>query len=134
MLLLLALFLILEHVHIFPMHYMQSPIDRTIPFTAQFVWPYLVWFPYIVFSFFWFSTKDRDEYMRMTKMILFGWAAFLIFSFFYPTTLSLRPSSVGSGKLPSRTSRKPSASRVSSPETPGSVSPNGACLASGSCG
>lgn len=97
MLLLLALFLILEHVHIFPMHYMQSSIDRTIPFTAQFVWAYLAWFPYIVFSFFWFSTKDHDEYVRMTKMILFGWAAFLIFSFFYPTMLSLRPGSVGSG-------------------------------------
>lgn len=97
MVVLLALFVLLENVHVFPLHYMDAPIDRAIPFIPQFVWAYIAWFPYIIFSFFWFSVREKDEYMRLVKMIIIGWSAFIVFSFVYPTALSIRPDSVGSG-------------------------------------
>lgn len=94
---LVLLFVLLEQLPLGELHYVQADYDEAIPFIPQFIWIYLAWFPYIIFSFFYFSGKDRAEFAALVRSLLFGWGVFLIVSALYPTAVDLRPETLGSG-------------------------------------
>lgn len=75
-----------------PYHIHTLPIDYKIPFCEYFIIPYYFWFIYsfigIVFTIF--QKRGQDFYLLAFDMA-FGMTLFLIFSYFWPNGLDLRP-------------------------------------------
>lgn len=66
-------------------------IDYKIPFVEWFIFPYLMWFPYIAVAFILFFFKDKAEFLKLIRFLYAGMTAFIVTSFIFPNGLSLRP-------------------------------------------
>ena len=46
---------------------MHCGLDDAIPFVPQMIWFYVLWFPYIAVTLFWFLKKeDRSSFWRLS--------------------------------------------------------------------
>lgn len=92
-LLYLCCFSYLESRHISRYHLIHCVLDDMIPFCEYFVVPYLLWFPYQIFSiaYFIFLNDSLTEYYQLVKNLCMGMTVFLLVSWFYPNGQQLRP-------------------------------------------
>ena len=97
----LILFFWVEHLVTDSYHIIGCELDHMIPFVEWFVFPYILWFPYIALGVLAFILYDKDEYFRLAKMLITGMSIFLFVSFVFPNGLSIRPdlSSLGRENL-----------------------------------
>ncbi len=66
-------------------------MDYGIPFVEYFIVPYLVWFPFIAFTFVMFFWKDKEEFVKYVSALYIGMTIFIIISYIFPNGLDLRP-------------------------------------------
>ena len=68
-----------------------TPLDSLIPFCELFVFPYVLWYFYLigihVYTFFY----DVDAFKKLMKYIIFTYTIGLIIFFIFPTCQLLRP-------------------------------------------
>ena len=68
-----------------------TPLDGVIPFCELFVFPYVLWYFYLigihVYTFF----KDVDAFKKLMKYIIFTYSVTLVIYFLFPTCQLLRP-------------------------------------------
>lgn len=84
-------FIVLEQRNV-PVHIIEHPLDKMIPFCEYFIIPYFLWFLYVavtvaVFYFF----LDLGDFYRLCMYLFSGMTVFLIVSWLYPNGLFLRP-------------------------------------------
>lgn len=69
----------------------ESSIDRLIPFCELFVFPYVLWYFYLigihVYTFFY----DVEAFKKLMKYIIFTYTLSLVIYFLFPTCQLLRP-------------------------------------------
>lgn len=65
--------------------------DYKIPFIEAFIIPYLMWFPYVILTFFIFFFKDKEEFLQFIKYLYMGMTVFIVVSFLFPNGLDIRP-------------------------------------------
>ena len=69
----------------------QSPIDSMIPFCELFVFPYVLWYFYLigihVYTFFY----DVEAFKKLMKYIILTYSISLVIYYLYPTCQLLRP-------------------------------------------
>jgi len=87
----LITFTILEHID--RLHYtvIHVGLDDMIPFVPAFIVPYLMWFPFMIFNVVAIYIKDRQEYEKLAKTLVFGMSIMLIVSILFPNIQYLRP-------------------------------------------
>lgn len=67
-----------------------SNFDYKIPFVEYFVIPYIVWFPYVGISFYYFYKNDIQEFYKLCFYIFTGMFISLIIFRIFPSELNLR--------------------------------------------
>lgn len=87
----LSLFFLVESLVTDSYHVIECGLDRLIPFNEWFIFPYLLWFPYIAVGIIAFIFLDKKEYYKLSKMLIVGMSIFLLISFLYPNGLNIRP-------------------------------------------
>ena len=89
----IALFILLEKRSVTDFHIIHTRLDDHIPFVEYFIIPYLLWFPYCLFSvaYFAFFVRDKGEYYRLSLNLIMGMSLFLTVSWLYPNAHQLRP-------------------------------------------
>lgn len=89
----LILFFYLEHRIVYGYHVVDTVFDSYIPFCEFFIVPYLLWFPYMIGTvwYFIFRNHNKREYYQLTMNLMMGMTVFLIVSYLYPNVLHLRP-------------------------------------------
>lgn len=87
----LILFFLVESLVTDSYHVIECGLDRLIPFNEWFIFPYLLWFPYIAAGIIAFIFLDKKEYYKLSKMLIVGMSIFLLISFLYPNGLNIRP-------------------------------------------
>lgn len=92
-LLYLCCFHYLESRHLSSYHVIHCVLDDMVPFCEYFVIPYLLWFPYQVFTvaYFIFLNDNHREYYQLVKNLCMGMTIFLLVSWLYPNGQQLRP-------------------------------------------
>lgn len=84
-------FLLLEQ-YIKPVHIIELPIDREIPFCEYFFIPYSLWFLYVAVTVsVFFLFLDLGDFYRMCMHLFLGMTIFLLVSALYPNGQNLRP-------------------------------------------
>ena len=75
-------------------HVLHTVFDDMIPFCEFFIVPYLLWFPYMLFTvlYFIFRKGDHKEYYQLCCNMIMGMTIFLIVSWLFPNMQQLRPS------------------------------------------
>lgn len=94
------LYLIIFHyletrtVYSYRYHVIDTVFDNYIPFCEYFIVPYLLWFPYMIMTiwYFIFKNNNKKEYYQLIFNLMMGMTVFLIVSYVYPNILHLRPS------------------------------------------
>ncbi len=83
----------LEHRPVEFLHIIHATLDDRIPFCEYFILPYLLWFPYIFITVFYFivNPKTKQDLYQLTKNLCMGMGLFLVISFLYPNGHNLRP-------------------------------------------
>ncbi|MBR5745728.1 MAG: phosphatase PAP2 family protein [Clostridia bacterium] len=71
----------------------HSPLDESIPFIEWFVFPYVLWFPYIAAVLLWGLHAGRREFLRDMALITAGMFIPMLFCTIVPNglTLDIRP-------------------------------------------
>lgn len=89
----LVMFCILEQRPVASYHVIHTVFDDLIPFCEFFIIPYMLWFPYMLFTvlYFIFRPGDRREYYQLTFNLMMGMTIFLVVSYLYPNMQQLRP-------------------------------------------
>ena len=89
----LLLFSYLEQRPVRAYNVVHTVFDDMIPFNEFFIVPYLLWFPYMVFTvlYFIFVNKNKYEYYQLSLNLIMGMTVFLIVSYVYPNIQHLRP-------------------------------------------
>lgn len=74
-------------------HVIDTVFDSYIPFCEYFIVPYLLWFPYMIMTiwYFIFKNNNKKEYYQLIFNLMMGMTIFLIVSYVYPNVLHLRP-------------------------------------------
>ena len=90
----LTLFGYLEQKPVHQYHVIDTVFDSYIPFCEYFIVPYLLWFPYMIMTiwYFIFKNNNKKEYYQLIFNLMMGMTIFLIVSYIYPNVLHLRPS------------------------------------------
>lgn len=81
----------LEHTVTTQYHIIHTAPDEWIPFCEWFIFPYLLWFPYMIGTVLYLLFTDKKGYYRNFAALSFGMTLFLIVSFLYPNGHQLRP-------------------------------------------
>lgn len=71
-----------------------SPLDDRIPFVAAFVWPYVLWYPFLAVTGVWLILRDADAFRRYIWSIMIGFNGSILFCLLFPNGQDLRPSPV----------------------------------------
>lgn len=89
----LIMFFYLEHRTVYGYHVVDTVFDNYIPFCEFFIVPYLLWFPYMIGTvwYFIFRNENKREYYQLIMNLMMGMTVFLIVSYLYPNVLHLRP-------------------------------------------
>lgn len=84
-------FTFLERVN--RLHYtvIHMALDDSIPFVEQFVIPYFLWFPFIIFNVAYFYFYDRRTYHNVASTLIMGMSVMIIVSIVFPNIQYLRP-------------------------------------------
>jgi membrane-associated phospholipid phosphatase len=88
-----AWFLILKATittNYFPMH---CALDDLIPFCAGFVFPYLSWFLYMIFTGLYFLLKDEESFEHFMLSLILGFFTCTLICSVFPNGQDLRPTS-----------------------------------------
>ena len=88
-----AWFLILKATittNYFPMH---CRLDDLIPFCEWFVFPYLSWFLYMIFTGLYFLLKDEEAFEHFMLSLIFGFFTCTFICTVFPNGQDLRPTS-----------------------------------------
>lgn len=72
-------------------HVMYHPLDSLIPFCEIFVFPYVLWYFYLIFIHVYTFFYDVDAFKKLMKYIVFTYTAALLIFFMFPTCQLLRP-------------------------------------------
>lgn len=73
---------------------LETPIDEKIPFIEYFIIPYVVWYGYIVISFYLLFIKSRRNFFEAIAGYNLGLIVCYLFYIFFQTTVS-RPELTG---------------------------------------
>lgn len=73
------------------LHLIYCPFDAEIPFIPFFVIFYYSWFLYVFFTLVLFFFTSEEDYLTGYRFMAIGMAFFIIFNFFYPTVIDIRP-------------------------------------------
>lgn len=88
----LILFNYLEHRPVRAYHVVHTVFDDMIPFCEVFIIPYLLWFPYVIFTVVYFLFRQsKREYFQLIFNLMMGMTVFLVVSYVYPNIQYLRP-------------------------------------------
>jgi len=89
----LMLFIALENRPVSSYHVIHTAFDDMIPFCEFFIIPYMLWFPYMLFTvcYFIFRRGDHREYYQLCFNLMMGMTVFLVVSWLYPNMQQLRP-------------------------------------------
>ena len=88
----LILFNYLEHRPVRAYHVVHTVFDDMIPFCEVFIIPYLLWFPYVIFTVVYFLFRQsKREYFQLIFNLMMGMTVFLVVSYVYPNVQQLRP-------------------------------------------
>ena len=90
----IVMFHFLEQRYVPYYHVLHTAFDDMIPFCEFFIVPYLLWFPYMLFTvlYFIFRKGDHKEYYQLCCNMIMGMTIFLIVSWLFPNMQQLRPS------------------------------------------
>ena len=74
-------------------HVIDTVFDSYIPFCEYFIVPYLLWFPYMIMTiwYFIFKNNNKKEYYQLIFNLMMGMTIFLIVSYVYTNVLNIRP-------------------------------------------
>lgn len=98
----LAVFLYLEICPPQEVHIIHCALDDQIPYIQAFVYPYVVWFPYIcVCTSLSLRNLSDKKYKEALLILASGMTIFLIACFAYPSGLTLREGIVYDTSVPS---------------------------------
>ena len=91
MIIYLAWFVWLEGRRSVIYHSIHTSLDDVIPFTEEFVVPYLLWFGYVAAAVIYFFFKNKEDYYRTCAFLFIGMTICLIIYTIWPTMQRLRP-------------------------------------------
>lgn len=79
---------------------MHCRLDDLIPFVPQMIWFYVLWFPYIALTLFWFLKKEkRSSFWRLSLSCVIAMMLTLLFYCLVPNGTDIRPSAVSGNSL-----------------------------------
>jgi len=78
-----------------PRYYIYSKLDDYIPFVEYMVIPYIMWFPYIGLSLYYFGIKSKGDFYRLLAYIYLSMTISFIFYMIFPNGHNLRPAELG---------------------------------------
>ena len=87
-------FFLVEHLVRVPRFIIHCGLDDVIPFVKYAVWPYLLWFPYILLSLLWLLNEDCKNFWKLSLMMVIAMLGVLLFYVVMPNGLDLRPKAV----------------------------------------
>ena len=68
-----------------------TPVDSIIPFCELFVFPYVLWYFYLIGIHIYTFFFDVDTFKKLMKYIIFTYSVTLVIYFVFPTCQLLRP-------------------------------------------
>lgn len=86
----LVWFSLLER-NIAPHFWMDGPLDKLVPFCEWFVFPYLIWFPYMLGMLLYFLRHSLTDYYRLCFFLFAGMTICLLIYTLLPNGQGLRP-------------------------------------------
>lgn len=75
-----------------------SPLDDVIPFCELFVFPYMIWFFYIIGMYVYTILFDTEAFKKYMYFIIGTYTITMIIYFIFPTMQELRPDIEGLGR------------------------------------
>ena len=94
----LILYLTAEHFITSDYWVSYCAMDAWVPFVKEFVYAYILWFPYMVGATLWLFVRDRRAFVRYAVFAMIGMTACYAIYFLFPSGQELRPDAVeGSG-------------------------------------
>lgn len=64
------------------------PIDGKIPFIQEFIYIYMIWYPFLIVSYFFLFKYNKDKYIRSIITICLSLPVLYLCFILYPTTVS----------------------------------------------
>ena len=74
-------------------------LDDVIPFVKEFVYAYILWFPYMVGATLWLVVRDKRAFVRYAVFAMISMTACYVIYFLFPSGQELRPDAVEGGSL-----------------------------------
>jgi len=87
-------FIILEHIYPTAetcIWTVQSTLDQKIPFCEWFIFPYIMWYPFMAILAIYLCFTDADSFRRFAWFIIIGFSTCLLFCTIVPNWQPLRP-------------------------------------------
>lgn len=80
-----------------PKYIIYSPMDDYIPFQAEFIIPYIAWFPLLAISLGYFLFHSKQAFQNLCFLMFTGMSIALLIYTLFPNGLQLRVSNIGTG-------------------------------------
>ena len=90
----LLLFLAAEHFITTDYWVSYCVLDDWIPFVKEFIYAYILWFPYMVGATLWLVVRDRRAFVRYAVLAMISMTACYVIYFLFPSGQELRPAVV----------------------------------------
>lgn len=74
-----------------PKYMIHVSLDDRVPFVKEFVIPYLIWFPYIVYGVIFTGTHSRRDFYKLLIFLAGGMSIAYIVYMIYPNAQNMRP-------------------------------------------
>ncbi|MBQ4257921.1 MAG: phosphoesterase [Clostridia bacterium] len=88
----LAGFILIEHVSFSDYYVCHIPLDDYIPFCEWFIFPYVLWYPYLAaLGFFLIAQKDGEEFYRYMAFVFGSMTLCILIYFIFPNCQDMRP-------------------------------------------
>ena len=95
----LLLFMLAEHFITSDYWVSYCALDDWIPFVKEFVYAYILWFPYMVGATLWLFVRDRRAFVRYALFAIISMTACYAIYFLFPSGQELRPETVEGRRL-----------------------------------
>ena len=90
----IILFLAAEHINTADYWVSYCALDGAIPFIKEFVYAYILWFPYMIGATLWLLARDRRAFVRYAVLAMICMTACYAIYFLFPSGQELRPDAV----------------------------------------
>ena len=90
----LLLFLTAEHFITTDYWVSYCVMDDWIPFVKEFIYAYILWFPYMVGATLWLVVRDKRAFIRYAVLAMISMTACYVVYFLFPSGQELRPAAV----------------------------------------